>query len=561
MLMKQPSIRRWPSGPTTLVVYGGHRPGGRGAGRRSTRFVASAAGGWPTDETLLVQSGKPVARVSARTRLSAPRVPDLEQAMLVPRWADWDTFPRAWSAPGLTMYGQMTAGFLDLHIGTPGHPAGHVRDARRAGPDQRFRRQPARARRADQPGWAAWAAPSRWRSTMNGGVALVRRGGTGPAHRAGGWRRGYLDPRHTADLDEAVAWVEEARGGRAAAVGRAGRANAAADVHGELGAARLPGPTRVNRPDVGPTDPLGGVILPVDLTLEEARRAARSASPRRVTCASSRAARWRTHVRADARVPGRPAPWVFDYGNKPAPGGRWEGGCERALRVTPGFVPAFVRPMFCEGKGPFRWVALSGDPADIAGDGPRRHGPVPRRRSGLHRWLRMAEERVAFQGLPARICWLGYGQRAAGRPGVQPPGSPRAGSARPIVDSAATHLDAGQALASPPPRERRAWRTASDAIADWPNAERGWSTRPARSPLGVPSITGGGGGHRLLASTRGMVVVADGSEQGGGAGLERVLTLRPPASGSCAHADCGAYELALRRRPLAAASACRWRTA
>jgi urocanate hydratase len=357
--------------------------------------------------------------------------------------------------------------------------------------------------------------------TMNGGVALVVEVDRARIERRLATR--YLD-RATGDLDEAVAWVEEARtAGRPLSVGLAGNA---ADVHGELA-------RRGFRPDAvtdqtSAHDPLGG-YLPVDLTLDEAA-ALRERSPEEYVRQSRRT--MADHVRAMLAFLDAGAV-VFDYGNNLRQGAL-EGGCERAFEY-PGFVPAFVRPMFCEGKGPFRWVALSGDPADIAATDRAVMELFPDDER-LHRWLRMAAERVAFQGLPARICWLGYGERAlAGLAFNRLVAGGRVGA--PIVIGR-DHLDAGSVAS--PYRETEGMADGSDAIADWPMLNALVNTAAGAHWVSIHHGGGVGIGYSLHA---GMVVVADGSEQAAER-LERVLTC-DPGLGVVRHADAG-YELALR---------------
>ncbi|TMC02183.1 MAG: urocanate hydratase [Chloroflexi bacterium] len=498
--------------PADLVVYGGT---GRAA-RSWDAFdaIVAALRDLGDDETLLVQSGKPVAVF--RTHPFAPRVL-ISNSVLVPKWADWDTF-RELEHAGLTMYGQMTAGSW-IYIGTQGILQGTYETLAELA-DQRFGGS-LHGRVVLTAGLGGMGGAQPLAVTMNGGVALVVE--VDPARIERRVRERYLD-RSTADLDEALAWVEEARGaGRPLSVGLAGNA---ADVHAELA-------RRGFRPDAvtdqtSAHDPLAGYV-PVDLSLAEAA-ALRAGSPDEYV----RQARRSMADQVTAMLAfGDAGAAVFDYGNNLRQGAR-EGGCERAF-AYPGFVPAFIRPMFCEGKGPFRWVALSGDPADIL-ETDRAVMELFPDDQRLHRWLRMAEERVAFQGLPARICWLGYGQRAAaGLAFNRLVAEGRVGA--PIVIGR-DHLDAGSVAS--PHRETEAMADGSDAIGDWPMLNALVNTAAGAHWVSIHHGGGVGIGYSLHA---GMVVVADGSEQAAER-LERVLTC-DPGLGVVRHADAG-YEAARR---------------
>jgi len=498
--------------PDDLVVYGGT---GRAA-RSWDAFdaIVAALRDLGDDETLLVQSGKPVAVF--RTHPFAPRVL-ISNSVLVPKWADWDTF-RELEHAGLTMYGQMTAGSW-IYIGSQGILQGTYETLAELA-DQRFGGS-LRGRVVLTAGLGGMGGAQPLAVTMNGGVALVVE--VDPARIERRVRERYLD-RSTADLDQALAWVAEARAaGRPLSVGLAGNA---ADVHAEL-------VRRGFRPDAvtdqtSAHDPLAGYV-PVDLSLAEAA-ALRAGSPDEYV----RQARRSMADQVTAMLAfGDAGAAVFDYGNNLRQGAR-EGGCERAFEY-PGFVPAFVRPMFCEGKGPFRWVAMSGDPADIL-ETDRAVMELFPDDERLHRWLRMAEERVAFQGLPARICWLGYGQRAAaGLAFNRLVADGRVGA--PIVIGR-DHLDAGSVAS--PHRETEAMADGSDAIGDWPMLNALVNTAAGAHWVSIHHGGGVGIGYSLHA---GMVVVADGSEQAAER-LERVLTC-DPGLGVVRHADAG-YEAARR---------------
>jgi urocanate hydratase len=498
--------------PDDLVVYGGT---GRAA-RSWEAFdaIVAALRSLGDDETLLVQSGKPVAVF--RTHTHAPRVL-ISNSMLVPRWATWERF-RELEAAGLTMYGQMTAGSW-IYIGTQGILQGTYETLAELA-DQRFGGS-LRGRLVLTAGLGGMGGAQPLAVTMNGGVAVVV--DVDPARIRRRVETRYLD-RATADLDEAVAWAEAARAaGQPLSVGLAGNA---ADVHVELA-------RRGFRPDVvtdqtSAHDPLGGYV-PVDLGPEEAA-ALRERSPEEYV----RQARRSMADQVGAMLAfGDAGAVVFDYGNNLRQGAL-EGGCERAFEY-PGFVPAFIRPMFCEGKGPFRWVALSGDPEDILATDRAVMELFPDDER-LHRWLRMAEERVAYQGLPARICWLGYGQRAAA--GLAFNRLVAEGRVRAPIVIGRDHLDAGSVAS--PNRETEAMADGSDAIADWPMLNALVNTAAGAHWVSIHHGGGVGIGYALHA---GMVVVADGSAEAAER-LERVLTT-DPGLGVVRHADAG-YEAARR---------------
>src|SRR5262252_4535885 len=355
--------------PDDLVVYGGT---GRAA-RSWAAFdaIVSALRDLAGDETLLVQSGKPVAVF--RTHPFSPRVL-ISNSMLVPRWADWETF-RALERAGLTMYGQMTAGSW-IYIGTQGILQGTYETLAELA-DQHFGGT-LRGRVVLTAGLGGMGGAQPLAVTMNEGVALIVEVDQGRIDRRRQTR--YLD-QATADLDEALSWVETARtDGRPLSVGLAGNA---ADVHVEL-------VRRGFQPDVvtdqtSAHDPLNG-YLPVDLSLEEAAEL-RQRSPEDYVRQAYRSMADQVGAMLAFK---RTGAVVFDYGNNLRQGAR-EGGCEDAFDY-PGFVPAFIRPMFCEGRGPFRWVALSGDPQDIQRTDRAVVELFPQDHR-LHRWLRMAEER------------------------------------------------------------------------------------------------------------------------------------------------------------------------
>jgi urocanate hydratase len=496
--------------PDDLVVYGG-----TGRAARSWECfdaIVDSLRSLESDETLLVQSGKPVAVF--RTHSLAPRVL-ISNSMLVPKWADWETF-RELEEAGLTMYGQMTAGSW-IYIGTQGILQGTYETLAELA--ERHFGGSLRGRVVLTAGLGGMGGAQPLAVTMNEGVALVVEVDETRIRRRVETR--YLD-RASGDLDEALAWVEEARRrGEPLSVGVAGNA---ADIHGEL--VRRGFRADVVTDQTSAHDPLGGYV-PVDLDLAEAA-ALRSGAPQDYV----RQAQASMAAQVDAMLAFKDAgAVVFDYGNNLRAGAQ-AGGCERAFEY-PGFVPAFIRPMFCEGRGPFRWVALSGDPQDILETDRAVRDLFPDN-VRLQRWLDMAEERVAYQGLPARICWLGYGERAAA--GLAFNRLVAEGRVRAPIVIGRDHLDAGSVAS--PYRETEAMADGSDAIGDWPILNALVNTAAGAHWVSVHHGGGVGIGYSLHA---GMVVVADGSAEAAER-LERVLT-SDPGMGVVRHADAG-YERA-----------------
>jgi len=499
--------------PQDLVVYGGTGKAARSweafdAIVRTLRTLGD-------DETMLVQSGKPVGVF--RTHEMAPRVL-ISNSMLVPKWATWDTF-RELEHAGLTMYGQMTAGSW-IYIGTQGILQGTYETFAEAA-TQRFGGSLAGTVTLTG-GLGGMGGAQPLAVTMNGGVALCVE--IDPARIERRIKTRYLD-RESDDLDEALRWVDEARSAReAVSIGLVGNC---AEVLPEL-LARGFAPDLVTD-QTSAHDPLGGYV-PAGLTLDEAARL-REDDPdlyeRRSFESMAR------HVEAmDGFLDGGAV--VFDYGNNLRAGAEAGGLAHERAYAYPGFVPAFVRPMFCEGKGPFRWAALSGDPEDIAKTD-RAVADLFPDNDRLHRWLEMAEERVAFQGLPARICWLGYGERA--KAGLRFNEMVASGELSAPIVIGRDHLDSGSVAS--PYRETEAMKDGSDAIADWPILNALVNTAAGAHWVSVHHGGGVGIGYSIHA---GMVVVADGSENAA-ARLERVLTT-DPGTGVMRHADAG-YEEAL----------------
>jgi urocanate hydratase len=497
--------------PQDLVVYGGTGK----AARNWECFdaIVKALRGLGDDETLLVQSGKPVAVF--RTHEMAPRVL-ISNSMLVPKWADWDTF-RELEHAGLTMYGQMTAGSW-IYIGTQGILQGTYETLAEAAA-QRFGGS-LKGTITLTGGLGGMGGAQPLAVTMNEGVALCVE--VDPSRIERRIKTRYLD-RETDDMDLAVAWAEDARArGEAVSIGLLGNC---ADVLPEL-------LTRGFSPQVvtdqtSAHDPLGGYV-PAGLTMEQAAELRASDPDEYQKRARGSMAR---HCEAMVGFMDAGAE-VFDYGNNLRAGAK-AGGFARAFDY-PGFVPAFVRPMFCEGKGPFRWAALSGDPEDILKTD-RAVADLFPTKDRLQRWLRMAQDRVAFQGLPARICWLGYGERA--QAGLRFNEMVASGELSAPIVIGRDHLDSGSVAS--PYRETEGMRDGSDAIADWPILNALVNTAAGAHWVSVHHGGGVGIGYSIHA---GMVVVADGTGQSASR-LERVLS-SDPGMGVVRHADAG-YDRAL----------------
>lgn len=497
--------------PQDLIVYGGSGKAARNW--ESFHRIVAALRELEDDETLLIQSGKPVGVF--RTHPGAPRVL-LANSNLVPAWSTWEEFWRLESM-GLTMYGQMTAGSW-IYIGTQGILQGTYETFAECA--ARHFRGTLRGRWVLTGGCGGMGGAQPLAVTMNDGVALVVDVSEERIQRRIDTR--YCD-RITSDLDEALEWVEEAVDDqRPLSVGLVGNA---ADVFPEL--VRRGAIPDVVTDQTSAHDPLHGYV-PTGLTLEEAA-ALRESNPEEYVRRAR--ASMRVHVQAMLDMQERGAV-AFDYGNNIRHQAR-EAGLENAF-AFPGFVPAFIRPLFCEGKGPFRWAALSGDPEDIF----RIDGAVLEAfpdDERLRRWIEMARERVAFQGLPARICWLGYGDRA--KLGLIINDLVRSGEVKAPVVIGRDHLDAGSVAS--PYRETEGMKDGSDAIADWPILNALLNTAAGATWVSVHNGGGVGIGYSMHA---GMVVVADGTDDAA-ARLERVLTT-DPGLGVVRHADAG-YERAI----------------
>jgi len=497
--------------PEDLVVYGGTGKAARSwdAFDAIVRTLETLA----DDETLLVQSGKPVAVF--RTHADAPRVL-IANANLVGRWATWKEFRRL-EQLGLTMYGQMTAGSW-IYIGSQGIVQGTY---------ETFGAVAARhfggtlaGRLVVTAGLGGMGGAQPLAAAMHGAAVLAVE--VDSARIDMRLRTRYCD-RRTASLDDALTWLREAQASRRGlSVGLLGNA---ADVLPEL-------VRRGITPDVvtdqtSAHDMLVG-YLPAGMDLSVAA-ALRQHDPEAYLARATSSVV--AHVRAMRTMQDRGA-IAFDYGNNIRTVA-FDAGLDDAFRI-PGFVPEYIRPLFCEGKGPFRWVALSGDPADIARTDALVLELFPHD-APLHRWIALAQERIAFQGLPARICWLGQGERARFALALNELVA-RGEVSAPIVIGR-DHLDTGSVAS--PFRETEAMQDGSDAIADWAILNALLNTASGASWVSFHHGGGVGIGHSLHA---GQVIVADGTDRMRRR-LERVLT-NDPGIGVARHADAG-YDIAI----------------
>ncbi len=500
--------------PDDLVVYGGTGKAARDwdafdAIVRELRALGS-------DETLLVQSGKPVGVL--RTHEDAPRVL-IANSNLVPAWATWDHFWKLERA-GLMMYGQMTAGSW-IYIGTQGILQGTFETFAQAARTHWGEQADLTGRLVVSGGLGGMGGAQPLAVTMNGGVFLGI--DVDPARIKRRLDTGYLD-EEARDLDAALARARDACArGVALSIGLEGNC---ARVLPEL-VRRGVTPDLVTD-QTSAHDPLNGYV-PAGLELGQAAELRRSDPKAYIARARSSMAE---HVRAMLEMEARGA-HAFDYGNNLraqaalADDARLD-PAEVARRI-PGFVPAYIRPLFCRGKGPFRWAALSGDPADIAATDDAVLAELPDD-AHLRRWLEMAARRVKFQGLPARICWLGYGERA--RVGKRFNQLVRTGRVKAPLVIGRDHLDSGSVAS--PNRETEAMRDGSDAVSDWVFLNALVNCAAGATWVSVHHGGGVGIGYSQHA---GMVVVADGSD-GAARRLERVLTT-DPAMGVLRHADAG----------------------
>ncbi|HWQ02810.1 MAG TPA: urocanate hydratase [Gaiellaceae bacterium] len=493
--------------PEALVVYGGS---GRAArSHDALRAIVRTLLRLGDDETLLVQSGKPVGVF--RTQPNAPRVL-IANAMLVPRWATWDEFRRL-EALGLTMFGQMTAGSW-IYIGTQGILQGTYQTFASAA-EKHFGTADLAGRSILTAGLGGMGGAQPLAGSMLNAATLCVE--VDPSRIRRRLETRYLD--EAADsLDHALARIRAAqKDGRGLSVGLLANA---AEVVPEL--ARRREHFDLVTDQTAAHDPLTGYV-PIGLDVEAAAEL-RVADP--VMYLQQARDSIATHVRGMLEFV-RAGSYVFDYGNN-LRGEALEAGVEDAF-TYPGFVPAYIRPLFSRGIGPFRWAALSGDPGDIAAIDARLRDLFPAD-GVLQRWLELAPERVAFQGLPARICWLGYGDRAPA--GLAINELVRSGVVKAPVVIGRDHLDSGSVAS--PYRETEAMADGSDAIADWPILNALLNVAAGATWVSVHHGGGVGIGNSIHA---GMVVLADGTDDAAER-LERVLTT-DPGTGVMRHADAG----------------------
>ena len=496
--------------PEELVVYGGIGKAARNW--ESFDAIVHSLKNLEEDETLLIQSGKPVAVF--RSHADAPRVL-LANSNLVPKWANWEHFHEL-DQKGLMMYGQMTAGSW-IYIGTQGILQGTYETFAEAA-KQSFNNT-LKGTITVTAGLGGMGGAQPLAVTMNGGVCIAIEVDEHRIDRRIETR--YCDVK-VRTVDEAIQKAEEYKKlGKPLSIGLLGNA---AEILPQL-------VERGYTPDLltdqtSAHDPLNGYI-PIGMTLEEAAKLRKEEPAQYVKLAKESMAE---HVKAMLSLQQKGA-ITFDYGNNIRQVALDE-GVENAFNF-PGFVPAFIRPQFCEGKGPFRWVALSGDPEDIY----KTDEVILREfadNKHLCNWIKMAREKVAFQGLPSRICWLGYGERA--RFGKIINEMVASGELSAPIVIGRDHLDCGSVAS--PNRETEAMLDGSDAVADWPILNALINGVNGASWVSVHHGGGVGMGYSLHA---GMVIVADGTEAAGKR-LERVLT-SDPGMGVVRHADAG-YDLA-----------------
>ncbi len=498
--------------PDDLIVYGG-----TGRAARSWKDydrIVSALQSLESDETLLMQSGRPVGVFKSHT--DAPRV-IISNSMLVPQWANWNEFRRL-EAAGLTMYGQMTAGSW-IYIGTQGILQGTYETFGACAKEHFGGSMAGKFVLTGGLGGMGGAQPLA--ATMNDAVALCVEVDEARIDKRITDR--YVD-RKTANLDEALDWVKEAQANKQA-ISIALNGNCG-DVLPELVKRNI-------TPDVvtdqtSAHDALEGYV-PNGMSYAEALSLRKSNADKYV---KESVRTMGAHVQAmlDMKAAGA---IVFDYGNNIRAQAQLA-GVKNAFGI-PGFVPEYIRPLFCEGQGPFRWVALSGDPADITRTDQAVLETFPENEH-LCRWIRMAGERVAFQGLPSRICWLGYGERA--KMGLIFNDLVRRGEISAPIVIGRDHLDCGSVAS--PNRETEGMKDGSDAIADWPILNALVNTCCGASWVSVHHGGGVGIGYSIHA---GQVTVADGTDEAA-ARLQRVLTA-DPGTGVMRHVDAG-YEKASR---------------
>ena len=497
--------------PEDLVVYGGIGKAARNW--ESFEAIENTLRNLEKDETMLIQSGKPVAVF--KTHEEAPRVL-MSNSVLVPKWATWEHFNEL-DKKGLMMYGQMTAGSW-IYIGSQGIVQGTYETFAELA-NQNYDGT-LRGTITLTAGLGGMGGAQPLAVTMNEGVALCVEVDESRIDKRIDTR--YLDVK-TDSLDEALKLAEEARDeGRPLSIGLIGNA---AEIHHEI--LKRDFKIDVVTDQTSAHDPLNGYI-PEGYSLEKAK-ALRDADPVEYVKLSS--ASMAKHVEAMLLFKDKGAV-VFDYGNNIRQVA-FDTGVTNAFDF-PGFVPAYIRPLFCEGKGPFRFVALSGNPNDIAAADKKMRELFPDNEK-LLRWLDMAEEKIAFQGLPSRIAWLGYGERV--KMGLALNDMVKTGEISAPIVIGRDHLDSGSVAS--PNRETESMKDGSDAVGDWAILNALVNTAAGGSWISVHHGGGVGMGYSLHA---GMVVVADGSDRAARR-LERVLTT-DPGMGVVRHVDAG-YDIAI----------------
>lgn len=497
--------------PEDLIVYGGRGKAARNI--ESLDLIIKALKDLEEDETLLIQSGKPVAML--KTHKDAPRVL-ISNSQLVPNWANWKHFDEL-EKKGLMMYGQMTAGSW-IYIGSQGIVQGTY-ETYAAAADKDFGGT-LKGTLNVTAGLGGMGGAQPLAITMNEGVALVA--------EVEEWRidkrieTRYLDEKFT-DIDAAIdAALKYKADGTAKSIGVL--CNAVSLLQRLIERKIIPD-TLTDQTSAH--DPLIGYI-PHTLTNEQAN-VLRKENPDKYIALSYDSMKLHVELMLQLQKMGA---ITFDYGNNIRARAK-EHGLQNAFDF-PGFVPAYIRPLFCEGKGPFRWAALSGDPADIAVTDQLIMNMFPEN-SGMIRWMKMAKERIAFQGLPARICWLGQGERE--KAGLAFNELVRTGKVKAPLVIGRDHLDTGSVAS--PNRETEAMLDGSDAVADWPVLNALVNTAGGASWVSLHHGGGVGMGYSIHA---GMVIVADGTEDAA-ARLARVLR-NDPGMGVIRHADAG-YDIAL----------------
>ena len=492
--------------PEELIVYGGRGKAARN--EECYHAIVKSLKALENDETLLIQSGKPVGVF--KTHSNAPRVL-LANSNLVGNWATWEHFDEL-EKKGLMMFGQMTAGSW-IYIGSQGILQGTYETFAEAA-RQHFDGN-LEGKLVVTGGLGGMGGAQPLAATMNGGTFLAAE--IDPKRIKKRLETGYCDEisdNIDQAIDTAVEW-KNSKTGKSIAVA----ANIVDLLERMIERNIIPD---LLTDQTSAHDPLIGYI-PQELSLEEAGRLREENPEKYLQKSYSSMAK---HVRAMLALKDKGA-HTFDYGNNLRARAK-EAGVENAFDI-PGFVPAYVRPLFCEGKGPFRWVALSGDPKDIAETDKIILELFPEDK-GLSRWINMAQERVQFQGLPARICWLGYGERA--RAGLAFNELVKSGKVKAPIVIGRDHLDSGSVAS--PNRETEGMKDGTDAVADWPILNALLNTAAGASWVSFHHGGGVGMGYSLHA---GMVVVADGTDEAAER-LERVLTT-DPGTGIMRHVDAG----------------------